>query len=123
MTSLKGAAPGLMFVSTGVTICLINYITVVSKNQLMWYIKQNRTEEEEEHYYAGEDYDLHLNYLIDSWVSIIENDFKSDSKYDGNFNYICQVYDKGFYFPKFNDNLLDDIFVRNILVTSAVCLK
>ena len=101
---------------------LNKYINVVSKNQLTWYMEQNTTTKEEKEYYASEDYQLHLNYLIETWVSIIENEFNDDIKYDGNFEYINKLFEDGFYWPKFKHEWLDDIFVHHILV-SNICLK
>ena len=105
---------------------LSGYINIVSKNKLTWYMEQNKTKEEEEDYYASDDYEIHLNYLIETWVSSIENDWRNtidniECKND-DFEYISQWYDNGFYWPEFNDDWLDDIFVRHILVTT-ICLK
>ena len=101
---------------------LYEYINVVSKNKLTWYIiEQNKTKEEDEKYYEN-DYELHLNYLIETWVSIIEHEFNDDIKYDGNFEYINKLFQDGFYWPKFKHEWLDDIFVHHILV-SNICLK
>ena len=98
---------------------LYEYINVVSKNKLTWYIiEQNKTKEEEEKYYEN-DYELHLNYLIETWVSYIENNFNYDIHSEEVFVYI----DKGYFDrPKFKNEWLDDIFVRHILDTN-VCLK
>jgi hypothetical protein len=90
---------------------LKQYITTVSNNQLTWYIEQNKTYEEEIHYYTSDDYQLHLNYLIDSWVSNIQNEFT------GNFQDINKLFQDGFYWPEFNHQWLDDIFEHHILDT------
>ena len=106
MTSLSNA-----------TTSLNEYITVVSKNQIMWYIEQNKTNEEEQEYYASEDYEAHLNYLIETWVSSIKNEF-----INVDLENISKLFDDGYYWPEFNSELLDDIFEYNILDTT-VCLK
>ena len=100
---------------TNATSILQEYITVVSRNQIMWYMEQHKTTEEENKYYASEDYELHLTYLIETWVSTIRTEFNND----GNFEYISKLYDDGFYWPEFNSEWLDDIFVRQILVTNV----
>jgi hypothetical protein len=97
---------------------LREYITVVSKNQISWYMEQNKTYEEESKYYTSEDFDLHLNYLIETWVSTIKNEFR-----DSDLEVISKLFDDGYYWPEFNSEWLDDIFERHILVTCAVCLK
>ena len=97
---------------------LYEYINVVSKNKLTWYIEQNKTKEEEEKYYEN-DYELHFNYLIETWVSYIENNFNYDIHSEADFVYI----NKGWFdCPKFKNEWLDDIFVHHILDT-ALCLK
>ena len=66
---------------------------------------------------------LHLNYLIETWVSIIENNL---IYFDIHSNIEFDCIKRGYYYSpkfKFNNDWLDDIFVRHILVTSAVCLK
>ena len=111
MTSLSNATSGLQ-----------EYITVVSRNQIMWYMEQNKTTEEENKYYASEDYELHLTYLIETWKNLIDEHFvKIDYTYEGTFeelyNYFVETP-----IPDFNNEWLDDIFVRQILDTN-VCLK
>jgi hypothetical protein len=96
---------------------LKQYITTVSNNQLTWYMEQNKTTQEETDYYDSEDYELHLNYLIDSWVSSIQNDFNN-----ANFQDINKLFQDGFYWPEFEHQWLDDIFEHHILDTH-LCLK
>ena len=100
-----------------VTSSLQEYITIVSKNQLTWYMEQNSTYKEEQEYYASEDYKVHLNYLIETWVSIIENEFNNNA----DLIKISKLFDDGFYWPEFNSEWLDDIFEHHIL--DRVCLK
>jgi len=107
MTSLSNATSSLQ-----------KYINVVSKNQLTWYMEQNSTSKEEKEYYASEDYKVHLNYLIETWVSIIKNKFEID---DTNFYKVSKLFDDGYYWPEFNSEWLDDIFEHHIL--DRVCLK
>ena len=99
------------------TSSLQEYITIVSNNQITWYMEQNKTHEEESTYYASEDYENHLNYLIETWVSTIKNEFR-----DSDLEVISKLFDDGFYWPEFNSEWLDDIFERHILDTN-VCLK
>jgi hypothetical protein len=103
------------------TSSLQKYINVVSKNQLTWYMEQNSTFKEEQEYYASEDYELHLNYLIETWVSIIKNEFEFDHDDDTNFYKVSKLFDDGYYWPEFNSEWLDDIFEHHIL--DKVCLK
>ena len=68
------------------------------------------------------DYQVHLEYLIDTWKNLIDEHFvKIDYTYEGTFeelyNYFVETS-----IPDFNNEWLDDIFVRQILVTN-VCLK
>ena len=100
------------------TSSLQEYITIVSNNQITWYMEQNKTHEEESKYYASEDYENHLNYLIETWVSKIKNEFNNNS----DLEVISKLFDDGFYWPEFNSEWLDDIFELHILVTT-VCLK
>jgi hypothetical protein len=105
---------------------LNKYIIDIATEKLEAIIHTKYTEEEEiEYYYASEDYGLHLNYLIESWVSHIEKQFNNyEEKYHNkDFNYISALFEYGDYYPYFNNEWLDDIFERHILVTSAVCLK
>ena len=94
------------------TSSLQEYITVVSENQITWYMEQNKTHEEEQEYYASEDYKNHLNYLIETWVSTIKDEFNNV-----NFEFISKLFDDGYYWPEFNSEWVDDIFDTN------VCLK
>ena len=82
----------------------------------MWYMEQHKTTEEENKYYASEDYELHLTYLIETWVSSIKNELEID---DTNFYKVSKLFDDGYYWPEFNSEWLDDIFVRQILVTNV----
>ena len=100
------------------TSTLQEYINVVSKNQLTWYMEQNSTSKEEKEYYASEDYKNHLNYLIETWVSTIKDEFNNVT----DFNDISKLFDDGYYWPEFNSEWLDDIFENHILDTT-VCLK
>jgi hypothetical protein len=103
---------------------LKKYMIFRATEDLQCYINQKYTEEEQLEYYASEDYELHLNYLIDSWVSDIKKQFNNYTvKYTNkDFEYISGLFESGDYLPYFYDEWLDDIFVRHILVTN-VCLK
>ncbi len=91
-------------------------------NKLECYINAKYTEEEQVEYYASSEYELHLDYLIQSWTSHIEKQFNYEIKYNEDFEYINKLFAYGDYWPYFDDEWLDDIFVRHILVTN-VCLK
>jgi hypothetical protein len=91
-------------------------------NKLECYINAKYTEEEQVEYYASSEYELHLDYLIQSWTSHIEKQFNYKIKYNEDFEYINKLFEYGDYLPYFDDEWLDDIFVRHILVTN-VCLK
>jgi hypothetical protein len=103
MTSLSNASSGLN-----------EYIADVAQNYLINYVQNKYTEEEESEYYASEDYQIHLDYLINIWISYID--------YNGDFEYISKRFDDGGYYPEFNKEWLDDLFELHILVTN-VCLK
>ena len=97
------------------------YVTHKSKELLTLYIEENKMEEEKREYYMSDDYGIHLHYLIETWVSTIKNvflDINCDEIFDDGFglleNGLLQFFD---------EEWLDDIFERHILVTSAVCLK
>ena len=68
------------------------------------------TEGEERDYFESEDYEIHLNYLIKTWKTHIENEFYYDINYDGNFETISKYFEDGLYCPEFNDEWLDKIF-------------
>ena len=98
---------------------LNEFIADIVQNKLINYVQCKYTEEEEAIYYASEYYEIHLTYLIETWKTHIECNFYN---YDETFETISILFDKGIYYPKFNDEWLDDIFERHILVTN-VCLK
>ena len=101
-------------------------------------MEANITEEEEEEYYnrnigtlhltnfidkeyiASGEYELHLNYLIETWVSNVKDELGyndeilDDPNLDPTFNMSLVTV--------FNKEWLIDIFERDILATS-VCLK
>ena len=83
-----------------------------------WYMEQNKTHEEENKYYASEDYERHLAYLIETWVTAIKQEFNNVT----DFTDISKLFYDGYYWPEFNSEWVDDIFERNILDTN-VCLK
>jgi len=101
------------------TSSLQKYINVVSKNQLTWYMEQNSTSKEEKEYYASEDYKVHLNYLIETWVSNVKDELGyndeilDDPNLDPTFNMsLVTLFDKEW---------LVDLFERDVL--ASVCLK
>jgi hypothetical protein len=96
-------------------------------------------------YCGSGEYNLHLTYLIETWVTNMETQFYLSMKdgkkmdwfydlnthtladyttnkfteweqnYDGTFEYINRCYEDGYCFPEFNDEWLYDIFERKIL--------
>ena len=99
---------------------LNEYIISVAEHSLISYVEDFK--EEEAKYYDSEDYEIHLTYLIETWKNLIDEHFvKIDYTYEGTFeelyNYFVETP-----IPDFNNEWLDDIFVRQILVT-PVCLK
>jgi hypothetical protein len=118
MTSVSNAS------TTGTlgTSSLQEYIADVAQDKIIIYVQEKYTEEEETKYYASENYKIHLDYLIEIWVSYIECIFYYDIDYNGTFETISTYFEAGRYTPEFNDEWLDDIFERNILDTN-ICLK
>jgi hypothetical protein len=102
------------------TTILNEYINDVAATKLTDYVLDKFTEEEEQDYYASGDYEVHLNYLIGTWVSIIESEFTYDINYDGSFEFISEYFVDGLYCPDFNNEWLDDIFERHILDTNVL---
>ena len=115
-----------------------HYITFVSKNQIIWYMAENRTEEEEEEYFnrnidtlhltnfidkeylASGEYELHLNYLIETWVSTVKDELGYDDEILDDPN-LDPTFDRSLV-TLFDQEWLVDIFERHILDIS-VCLK
>ena len=91
-------------------------------NKLECYINAKYTEEEQVEYYASGEYELHLTYLIDTWISNTKNEY----------GYNDEILDDPMLDPKLNMSLINvtgfnyewliDIFERKILDTN-VCLK
>jgi len=94
---------------------LNEYINDVVATKLTDHVSDKFTEEEEQDYYASGDYEVHLNYLIETWVSTIESEITYDINYDGTFEFISEYFVDGLYCPDFNNEWLDDIFERHIL--------
>ena len=115
-----------------------HFITFVSKNQIIWYMAENRTEEEEEEYFnrnidtlhltnfidkeylASGEYELHLNYLIETWVSTVKDELGYDDEILDDPN-LDPTFDRSLV-TLFDPEWLVDIFERHIL-DSSVCLK
>ena len=99
---------------------LNDYIIRVAEHNLINYIEDFK--KEETNYYDSEDYEIHLTYLIETWKNLIDEHFvKIDYTYEGTFEELYNYFVEAS-FPDFNNEWLDDIFVRQILVT-PVCLK
>jgi hypothetical protein len=105
------------------------YVTYKAMTELRYYIEANKTKQEQRDYYMSDDYGIHLDYLIETWVSHIKNVFWENGillSDDGvvNFDDIICFHRKWLGNKIFFDtDWLDDIFERHILVTSAVSLK
>jgi hypothetical protein len=102
---------------------LNDYIIRVAEHNLINYVEDFK--KEEANYYDSEEYEIHLTYLIETWKNLIDEHFvKIDYDRQGTFeelyNYFVEAVDAPF--PNFNNEWLDDIFERHILVTN-VCLK
>ena len=99
---------------------LNDYIIRVAEHNLINYIEDFK--KEETNYYDSEDYEIHLTYLIETWKNLIDEHFvKIDYTYEGTFEELYNYFVEAL-FPDFNNEWLEDIFVRQILVT-PVCLK
>jgi hypothetical protein len=101
---------------------LNEYIADIAQNKLINYVQYKYTEEEETIYYASDDYEIHLTYLIETWKSYIECNFYYNIDYDEKFECMSKYFEAGRYTPEFNDEWLDDIFEGYILF-KTVCLK
>ena len=99
------------------TFGLNEYIADIAQDKIIIYVQEKYTLEEESKYYASEDYKNHLGSLIATWRSYIEGIFYYDIDYNGTFETISKYFDAGRYTPEFNDEWLDDIFERHILVS------
>ena len=93
---------------------------VANKVQDKYISTGKYTQGEEYEYFVSDDYAYHLDYLINTWKTHIENEFYYDITYDGNFQYISKYFEDGLYCPDFNDEWVDDIFERNILDTNIL---
>ena len=93
---------------------LNEYIADIAQDKIIIYVQEKYTLEEETKYYASEDYKNHLDYLIETWTSYIECNFYD---FNGTFETISTYFEAGRYTPEFNDEWLDDIFERHILVS------
>ncbi len=115
-----------------------HFITFMSRNQIIWYMEENMTEEEVEEYngeydpqlylnylikiqeyLASSEYELYSNYLIETWVSNVKDELGhndeilDDPNFDPTFNMSLVT--------PFDKEWLVDIFERHIL--DSVCLK
>ena len=104
------------------TLSLNEYIADIAQDKIIIYIQEKYTVEEETKYYDSEDYEIHLTYLIETWKNLIDETFvKIDYTYEGTFEELYNYFVEAL-FPDFNNEWLEDIFVRQILDTN-VCLK
>jgi hypothetical protein len=99
------------------------FIAEIAENELITYVKSTGlyTEEEMDTYYAC-DYENHLHYLIETWKNSIDEEcvddyFKINYNYEGTYDELYHYYLES-PCPTFEDQWLDDIFVRQILVTN-----
>jgi oligoribonuclease NrnB/cAMP/cGMP phosphodiesterase (DHH superfamily) len=103
------------------------FIADIADYELKNYVQNNIADiytyqdidEELKKYLAG-DYEIHLEYLIDTWKKLIdEYSDKVDYEFQGTFKELCYYIED---LPCFDYEWLDDIFERKILDTN-VCLK
>jgi hypothetical protein len=100
---------------------LNEYIISIAEHNLITYVEDFK-EEEETKYYDSEDYEVHLHYLIETWKNYIDETVdKIDYTYQGTFEELYNYFIEA-HCPEFNNEWVDDIFVKQILVTN-VCLK
>jgi hypothetical protein len=110
------------FIADVVQFELINYV----QDNIADMYPEDEFDEETNNYMEG-NYQVHLEYLIETWKnSIDENfvhdpDFEIDYEYKGTFNELWDHFVLQLAIP-FDYNWLHDIFERKILVTN-VCLK
>ena len=110
---------------TSKIITFSEFIAKMVEYKLKTYVKSryegmytdNKFDEEIENYYAC-DYEIHLNYLIETWKKSIDKNFNDDFTIDYNHK---GTYGELWNFvndscPSFQSRWLDDIFVRDILV-------
>jgi hypothetical protein len=102
------------------------FIAEVAGRNLIEYrygILEEEIGEELYRYLAGEEYEIHLHYLIETWKNLIDEAaayfIKIDYERQGTFK---ELWNYSRCLPGFDDTWLDDIFERHILVTN-VCLK
>jgi len=102
---------------------LHDYIIRVAEHNLINYVEDFK--KEEANYYDSEEYEFHLTYLIETWKNLIDEhlvkiDYDRQGTFEELYNYFVEAVEAPF--PNFNNEWLDDIFERHILVTNA-CLK
>ena len=101
------------------------FIAGVAGTKLMdcvWHSSRKNCEELKRYVEEG-DYQVHLEYVIDTWKNLIDEHFvKIDYDRQGTFeelyNYFVEAVEAPF--PNFNNEWLDDIFERHILVTNVL---
>ena len=115
-----------------------HYIKFVSRNQIIWYMEANMTEEEAEEYngeydeqlylnylikqqeyLASSEYELYLNYLIETWVSNVKDELGYDDEILDDPN-LDPTFDRSLV-TLFDNEWLVDLFERDVL--ASVCLK
>ena len=104
---------------------LINYVEDRYYDNDNMYTEE--INEEMNNYYTG-DYEIHLTYLIETWKNYIDDiqkhfidNVRIDYNYKGTYDELDDYFEEAS-FAEFEPSWLDDIFVRQILVTN-VCLK
>jgi hypothetical protein len=100
------------------------FIAGTAETKLMDYVwNSSRKNEEELIRYVNEgDYQVHVEYLIDTWKNLID---EYSDKVDYNYKGTCKElrkYITDLHLPRFDYEWLVDIFERKILDTN-VCLK
>ena len=111
------------------------FIADVAQHELINYVQHNIEDmypeeefDEEMNNYMEGNYQVHLEYLIDTWKHCIDEnfvhipDFEIDYNYQGTFDELWEHFLVEVATPMFDGRWLDDIFERKILDTN-VCLK
>ena len=102
---------------------LINYV----QNNIADMYPEEEFDEETNNYMEG-NYQVHLEYLIETWKNCIDesfvhvSDFIIDYDRQGTFDELWEHFLVEVATPMFDNRWLDDIFERHILDTN-VCLK
>lgn len=97
---------------------LMNFV----QNRIIDFFPEEEFDEETNKYLESNDYNNHLDYLIETWKTIIDekinDDFKVDYKRRGTFHNLFE-YTINIIMPQFDEKWLHDIFDEGILTTNV----